>query len=54
MRGKVSLDLNALGRLARQAEERLRRERLAASPAGRRRLYHPEMRREEHDPGGHP
>ena len=54
MKEKVSLDLNALGRLARQTEESLRRERLAASPAGRRRLYHPEMRRKEHDAGGHP
>ena len=54
MKGKVSLDPAALGRLARRTEESLRRECLAASPAGRRRLYHPEVRREEHDPGGHP
>ena len=54
MKEKVSLDLNALGRLARQTEESRRRERLAASPAGRRRMYHPEVRREENDPGRHP
>ena len=54
MKSRIVLDLPALGRLGEQAAERMRRERMAASPAGRRRLYHPEMRRGENDPGRHP
>ncbi len=53
MRSRVSFDPAALARAAAEARRDLIRERLEKSEAGRRRLYHPEERKERgrHDPG---